>query len=53
MQWQVHNAIIELGRHLPRKMRSLLVTGGGNPKPLEQALRSGVDIITGTPGLTP
>ena len=46
---QVHNAVNEMGRHLPRKLKSLLVTGGGNPKPMEQALRGGVDIITGTP----
>lgn len=40
-----------MGRHLPHKLKSLLVTGGGNPKPMEQALAAGVDIVTGTPGV--
>ncbi|KAK9791611.1 hypothetical protein WJX73_009998 [Symbiochloris irregularis] len=46
---QVHNAVIDMGRYLPRKMRTVLVTGGVNPKAQEKALRDGVDIVTGTP----
>jgi ATP-dependent RNA helicase RhlE len=45
---QVHQSLVDLGRHL--KVRSATVFGGVGANPQEKALRAGVDVVVATPG---
>jgi ATP-dependent RNA helicase RhlE len=45
---QVHQHLVELGRHV--SVRSATVFGGVGQNPQERALRAGVDVVVATPG---
>ncbi|ATS37460.1 MULTISPECIES: DEAD/DEAH box helicase [Xanthomonas] len=47
---QVEDTLRQLAAHLPRRLKSVVVTGGSSINPQLLALRGGADIVVATPG---
>lgn len=47
---QVEDALRQLAAHLPRRLKSVVATGGSSINPQLLALRGGADLVVATPG---
>ncbi|TQF16777.1 DEAD/DEAH box helicase [Myxococcus llanfairpwllgwyngyllgogerychwyrndrobwllllantysiliogogogochensis] len=47
---QIADAVEQLGRHLPRRLKTCLAVGGVSINPQMLALRGGADLVVATPG---